>query len=203
MVGRGRRGRIYRGVAWWGCGRISASRWPKRLAPPVRSAAVSVVLVGGTVAGRFDRTPLGVVLHGSRSGVEGRSSAAEFNGTVDFAGRGANGLGWNATVGDAQLALHMGLHEFGWNARGCSQLYLAVEIAQATAAGRISDPQVESIAHFVHLATKVWPDLPLNFPTHAELDGSRAYGTFDGKTDVFPRGDDRADELRARILAAL
>jgi hypothetical protein len=45
-----------------------------------------------------------------------------------------------------------------------------------------------------------WPDLDVtSLPTHAE----RPEGQGDGKSDCFPLGDARADDLRARIAARL
>lgn len=93
--------------------------------------------------------------------------------------------------------------EWGWNARGCSSLYLAVELAQPVEAAGISDAQVRAFCWFVQWAQRDWPSLPMNFPTHAELDGTVPYGPHDGKTDVFALHSPRTIELRDRIKARL
>jgi len=129
--------------------------------------------------------------------------AAEFASTARYAVDEPNGYGWSATIGDDAIAWHMGLDEWGWNARGCSSHYLAAEFAQGTVADAITDGQVRAFALFVRLAAVRWPKMPLYWPTHAELDGTALYGQFDGKSDVFPRSDARANELRARIMARL
>jgi hypothetical protein len=114
-----------------------------------------------------------------------------------------NGYGWNATIGDDEISIHMGANQWGWNARGCSDDYLAVEFAQPTVSHQISDAQVRAFCWFVRACRQTWPSLTQYFPTHAELDGTAPYGIYDGKTDVFPRGDSRTAALRARILARL
>lgn len=159
----------------------------------------------GSAAGAFGATPRGVILHGSRSGIAGRPLATEFGGTAQYAMSEPNGLGWNATIGSDAIAIHMDAAKWGWNARGCSKLYLAVELAQATVDDPITDGQVRALCWYVATRLRpMWPLLPLAFPTHAELDGTAEYGgTVDGKSDVYPRNDPRADELRARILARL
>jgi hypothetical protein len=155
------------------------------------------------VAGRFEHTPRGIILHGSRSGVE-HATLAEFQGTALYAINEPDGYGWNATVGEDVLAVHMSVREWGWNARACSDHYLAVEFAQGTVADAISDAQVRAFAWFAAACRNAWPQLVMNLPTHAELDGTADYGGYvDGKTDVFPKADARANELRARILALL
>jgi len=152
-------------------------------------------------AGAFATQPQGVILHSSRSG-SGNDTAAEYRGTVAYAETGAGGqdLGWNATIGDDIYAVHFPCDRWGWNARAASQHYLAVEFAQATADLAISDAQVNAFCHWLQKqALARWPGLPLVFPTHAEL----PEGVADGKSDVFPKEDPRADELRARIMARL
>lgn len=120
-------------------------------------------------------------------------------GTANYAASGIE-LGWNATVGDDEVALHMGFNEWGWNARASSDDYLGVEFAQPTVDRPISDGQVRAFVWFYQQARFRWSSLANNFPTHADLDGTAGYGGYhDGKTDVFPRGDPRTDELVARI----
>jgi hypothetical protein len=156
----------------------------------------------GTIAGLFGSTPKGVILHSSRSGVVGRTTRAEFLGTANYAASGAGGLGWNATIGDDDIALHMATQAWGWNARAASPYYLAVELAQPVESADISDAQVRALAWFVRLARVHWPNLVDRYPTHAELDGNET-GAYDGKTDVFSKGSPRADELRSRLMIEL
>lgn len=156
------------------------------------------------VAGAFTATPAGVILHGSRSGMR-QATAAEFRGTVSYIEGGAldaegDNLGWNATVGEDIVALHIGPKHWGWNARGHSSVYEAVEFAQPTVDDAISDGQVRTFVWwFLHVARAAWPDLPAVFPLHSEL----AAGIKDGKSDAFPRHDPRGNDLKARIRIAL
>lgn len=154
----------------------------------------------GTVAGTFAGTPQGIILHGSRSGVAGRSVQAEYDGTRRYAASGIE-LGWSATVGDDAVSLHMRPRAWGWNARGASSHYLAVELAQPTVHDPITEGQVRALCWWIQqIVLPIWPTLDVtHLPTHAELPEGQA----DGKTDCFPLGDARADELRARIAARL
>lgn len=98
----------------------------------------------------------------------------------------------------------MSAQVFGWNARAASSRYLAVEFAQGTVADAISDAQVRAFCWWMRsFALPAWPGLPLAFPTHADVERSSETGQRDGKSDVFPAGDARADELRARLMARL
>jgi len=156
------------------------------------------------IAGSFARTPLGIILHGSRSGSTINTRHQEFLGTSRYAVNEPNGLGWSATIGDDELSLHMTNRQWGWNARGASDNFLAVEFAQPGMTWAISDGQVNAFVWFLLEARRTWPALPSYFPTHAELDGTPVYGgTLDGKTDVFPKGDARTDVLRERIARRL
>lgn len=152
-------------------------------------------------AGPFRKTPRGIILHGSRSGRASNTVHEEFMGTAGYAVRNGT-LAWNATVGDDEIALHLPMGAWGWNARAASDDYLAVEFAQPTVGDDISDAQVRAFCWYFLEARKHWQWLPAEFPTHAELDGKQT-GAFDGKTDVFPKGDARTNELRGRILARL
>jgi hypothetical protein len=156
------------------------------------------------VSGHYASTPKGVILHGSRSG-HPQSTSAEFHGTRRYAVNEPNGLGWTATVGDDEISIHMAPTEWGYNARGCSSKYLAVELAQPTEADPITPGQVNALCWAIRrLWLPAWPALPLHFPTHAELDGTAEYGgQYDGKTDVYSRGSRAADKLRNRIAARL
>lgn len=155
-------------------------------------------------AGTFARTPKGIILHGSRSGRAGNPKDAEYRGTANWEVNNPDGLGWNATIGDNRVAVHLTPREWGWNARGVSDNYMAVELAQATVDEPITDAQVAALADYITTRVlPVWPGLPMYFPTHAELDGTPEYGPKDGKSDVWPKGDPRTDELRARLMKAL
>ncbi len=155
-------------------------------------------------AGRFGATPKGIILHGSRSGRAGNPLDAEYLGTANWEVNNPNDLGWNATIGEGKVAVHMTPQEWGWNARGSSDNWLAVEIAQPTVNDPVTDAQVAALVDWIKTRVlPAWSQLPMHFPTHAELDGTAEYGPKDGKTDVFPKGDARADELRGRIMAGL
>ena len=155
-------------------------------------------------AGRFTGTPKGVILHSSRSGAASKSCHEEFEGTAAWNGANPDGLAWNATVGDDEIAIHLNPDEWGWNARRASSSYLAVEFAQPTAAQAVTDGQVRAFCWWLRARVlKQWPQLARNFPTHAEVEARGETGQYDGKSDVFPLGDPRADALRARIAARL
>jgi len=155
-------------------------------------------------AGHFGNTPKGVILHSSRSGAASKSCHEEFEGTAAWNGANPDGLAWNATVGDDEIAIHLDPADWGWNARRASSSYLAVEFAQPTAAQAVTDGQVRAFCWWLRARVlKQWPEFPRNFPTHAEVEARGETGQHDGKSDVFPLGDPRADELRARIAARL
>ncbi len=158
----------------------------------------------GTIAGRYTSKPVGVILHGSRSGVAGRSVEAEYHGCRAYAASGIE-LGWTATVGNDAVSLHMTPAHWGWNARAASSRYLAVEFAQPTVADMITDGQVRAFCWWIqHIALAQWPALDIaNLPTHAELEAWGQTGARDGKTDCYPVGDPRAEELRRRIWVRL
>lgn len=149
---------------------------------------------------RYPRTPLGVILHGSRSG-KPQSTLAEFRGTASYAL--TTPYAWHATVGSDMVALHMAFSHWGWHARGCSSRYIGVEFAQPTVQDEIDDGQVRAFCWTFLEARKTWPDLPRHFPSHADVDGSALYGPLDGKSDVFPAADPRLLALRRRILDTL
>lgn len=158
----------------------------------------------GTVAGKFTHVPSGIILHGSRSGIAGRSMQAEYDGTRRYAASGIE-LGWNLTCGHDAVSIHMAPDQWGWNSRAASRHYLAVELAQPTVHDSISDGQVRALVWW--LQHEVWPRWPgMDFhslPTHAELEARGETGAWDGKSDVWPVGDWRADALRAAIAARL
>ena len=155
-------------------------------------------------AGRFGGAPKGVILHGSRSADDSKSTHDEFVGTAAWNGGNPDGLGWNATVGDDEIAIHLEPSEWGWNARAASSSYLAVEFAQPTQSQAISDGQVRAFCWWLRAhVLKHWPEMARHFPTHAEVEAWGETRHQDGKTDVFPLRDARANELRARIIARL
>lgn len=187
---------------------ILGSGWTEPGEAPPQGADVGVVFEDKPdpePAGTFYTQPLGVILHGSRSGKAGNAKLAEYNGTANWEVNNPDGLGWNATIGEGRVAVHLDAKHWGWNARAASGLFLAVEFAQATVDEAISDAQVDAFCAWMRRdVLPVWPALKLSFPTHAELDGTTAYGGYhDGKTDVFPKADARADALRTRILSNL
>lgn len=112
--------------------------------------------------------------------------------------------GWNITCGEGEITEHMGVAEWGWNARAASRYYLGCEFAQAVEAWDITDAQVDAFCWWVkNRVLPRWPGIPLYFPTHAEVEDSGETGQQDGKTDCYRTGDPRADELRARIMIRL
>jgi len=154
-------------------------------------------------AGTFPTQPRGIILHGSRSGHAGNPKNAEYRGTANFEVNNPD-LGWNATIGEGKVAVHLTPNEWGWNAFQASKVYLAVEIAQATVDEAISDSQVDALADWIKTRVlPVWPGLPMHFPTHAEVEQSGETVQTSGKTDVFPLGDPRADDLRDRLMVRL
>jgi hypothetical protein len=146
--------------------------------------------------------PRGVILHGSRSGKAGNPQAAEYLGTARYEQSNTAGLGWHVTVADDRVAVHLDPREWGWHALQASKVYLGCEFAQPTVDEPITDAQVDAFcAWFSSRVQPAWPGLPLHFPSHAEAD--REFGVNQGKTDAFPLGDPRMDDLRARIMARL
>lgn len=146
-----------------------------------------------------------MILHGSRSGHGSNTIHGELTGTVSYVARGTDGVtGWNATGGEGEVCEHMPAWRWGWHARAASGLYLGYEFAHAVTWWDVTESQVETFNWWLReLVLPIWPDLPLFFPTHAEVEVWGQTGRRDGKTDVYPYGDARADELRARILARL
>lgn len=150
--------------------------------------------------GPFSAVPVGCVLHGSRSGKE-QSLRLEYIGTARYCQTNPDGLSWHSTIGEDSYAVHLDAHQWGWHCREASQTYLGVEFAQPTVDDAITDGQVRAfVAWWRREVLPVWPRLALDrtpLPTHAELPAGRR----DGKSDVFPVGDPRADDLRRRIRA--
>ena len=154
----------------------------------------------GQSQGPFAAPPRGVVLHGSRGGAASRQQ--EFLGTCRWAASNPAGLAWHATIGDGVYARHLPAGEWGWHAREASRTYLGVEFVQPTINDAITDAQVAAfVSWYQAVVLPVWPHLgpgPV-MPCHSELPS----GKRDGKTDVYPAGDPRNDDLRARLYMAL
>jgi hypothetical protein len=79
-----------------------------------------------------------------------------------------------------------------------------VEFAQSLPSQPISDAQVKAFAwYLLNVVVPAWPTLPIFMPSHAEVERSGETGVFDGKSDAFPFGDPRMDDLRRRIQEAI
>lgn len=171
----------------------------------------------GHASGTYAHKPIGFVLHGSRSG-QPLSVAREFDGTRSYAalpppiydehGNVVGYLGWSATLGEDAYSVHMDAGRWGWHARACSGMRLGVEFAQAHLGDRITDGQVRSfLAWYRAEVVPVWGAFDLSddhvLATHAEVEHWGETGARDGKTDMAPFGSADADDLRARIRAAL
>lgn len=145
----------------------------------------------------------GVILHGSRSGVQGRDLMVEWRGTAGYEVNNPLGLGWNATIGPGVVALHLDVRHWGWNARNASDTYVAVEIAQPT----VNDPLPNAVPRAVadYIFDHVWPAWgeTWHFPSHAELEDWGETGANDGKTDLYPTGDPRMEAFREQVYARL
>ncbi len=150
----------------------------------------------------------GFAVHGTRSGVR-RPSSLEFPGSASWETIRTDGCGANATIGDDVVAIHAPWTRWAWHARRASRYYISVELAQGTGDDEITDGQVRAFCWVVIQAREVHPDVPLSFRTHAELENegetgpNPETGRNDGKTDLWPYGDPRADEFRARGSARL
>lgn len=158
------------------------------------------------IRGTFARQPSGVILHGSRSGVENRARRQEFDGTRAWARNNPNGYAWHVTVGELEYSAHMELRQWGYHAAEHSDEYLGAEFAQPTIAYAITDEQITAFAHWFRTQVRVvWPGLDLRdspavrLPMHSEM----AQGIRDGKSDAFLPHSSQAVELRTRVLMAV
>lgn len=163
----------------------------------------AVLMLSDVRAGFFQQMPKGVILHGSRSTRRENSTHQEFMGTAHFALNTV--LGWNVTVGDDEIAIHLAADEWGHHARQASDNYLSVELAQPDLGFPISDGQVRAFCWWMRkFVVPRWPNLPMHFPTHSEVEKNGETGHNDGKTDVCPwQNVDEANALRQRILDRL
>jgi hypothetical protein len=154
--------------------------------------------VAGTLA-RCD----GVIFHGSRSGRAGNPLDAEWQGTARYEQNNPLGLGWHATVGPGKVAIHLPVTVWGHNARAASSRYVGVEIAQPT----VNDPLPDSVpvALADYIFDHVWPvwGEVWHFPSHAELELWGETGQKDGKSDLYPAGDERMNVFREKVYAQL
>lgn len=175
--------------------------WPEPTEAPV-SGIVYEELRTPNVAGRFAGTPKGVVLHGSRSGKAGNPLDAEYRGTAAWCVNNPDGLGWHATIGEGRVAVHLDPKEWGWHARSASRHYIGVEIAQPTVD---DDPTPCATATADYIFDRVWPVWGeiWHFPSHAELEAWGETGQRDGKTDLYPPGDERMNVFRELVYARL
>lgn len=152
----------------------------------------------GNVAGRLVN-PQGVILHSTRSG-RAIGEQAEYEGTVSYVRNGAGGLGWNCTVGPGVICEHMDPDQYGWNARGASSRYVAIEHAQARLGDPVSDQLLDASAWYIqHVVYARWPNMPRTLIHHSEL----SEGMSDGKSDMALAGSAAAEELRQRLLSRL
>lgn len=145
----------------------------------------------------------GVIFHGSRSGRAGNPLDAEWQGTANYEVNNTLGLGWNATIGPGKVALHIPARQWGHNARAASDNYVAVEIAQPT----VDTPLPPSVATALgdYIFDHVWPvwGEVWHFPSHAEIEDWGETGQQDGKTDLYPTGDERMNQFREMVYARL
>jgi hypothetical protein len=154
-------------------------------------------------AGTFASAPLGVIFHGSRSGKAGNPLDNEYRGTAAYEVNNVLGLGWNATVGPGKVAVHLDARHWGHNARAASDRYIGVEIAQPTVNDALPESVPRTLADYIfdHVWS-VWGEL-WHFPSHAELEDWGETGAEDGKSDLFPTGDERMNEFREKVYARL
>lgn len=165
-------------------------------------------------AGTFIAKPVALILHSSRSGRapgdEQPSARAyrEYSGTVAWCQSANNGgIGWHVTVGETAsgepiYCVHLA-DQWAWHCRELSSTHLGIEFSQPTVNDAISDAQVAAAAHWLTFEVfPRWPHLSratLDLPAHSET----APGKRDGKSDPFPAGDGRLENLRQRLRAQL
>jgi len=165
--------------------------------PPGQSGP-TLEWVQGNVIGNLT-APQGIILHSTRSAIP-RGEVEEYEGTLNYVRGGANGLGWNATVGPGLVCEHMNPDQWGWNAREASSHYVAIEHAQARLGDPVSDALLDASAWYIKNKVYArWPNMPRTLVHHSELPA----GVQDGKSDMAPKGSAKAEELRQRLLARL
>ena len=157
----------------------------------------------------FPTKPIGFLLHGTRSGAPHYDIDQEYAGTLNYVRAGASGLGWQATIGNDAVALHLPWTHWAWHAYDASRILIGLEFAQATVEGAITDAQIRAAAWCIaqaYAATRErWgTPIPVAFWTHAEVEANGwTHHTPEGKTDTFPMSDPRAVALKSRLLARL
>jgi hypothetical protein len=179
--------------------------WPEpTTAPEVPGMTVYEQYPDPEPAGRFTAPPKGVIFHGSRSGRAGNPLDAEYKATAGYEVSNPLGLGWNATVGPGKVAIHMDVRSWGWNARAASDKYIGVEISQPTVNDPLPDSVPTALADYIfdHV-WPVWGELDWHFPSHAELEAWGETGQKDGKTDLYPAGDERMNAFRQKVYDRL
>jgi hypothetical protein len=171
--------------------------------PPPTTGQVTVYRQAGTQAGSFVERPRGIILHGSRSG-QSWSIDREFDSCRNYAAGGANGLGWNATVGEMEYSIHLSARNWGWNARSASRSFLGVELAQARYGDPITDAMVIALVHwYQHEVLPMWGELPLGSDAALPSHNSLPEGAADGKSDCYLDPSPELTNLRKRIRALL
>jgi hypothetical protein len=148
------------------------------------------------VIGLIPIIPKGIILHSTRSGQQ-YDEIEEYDGTVGYVRRGADGHGWHVTIGPDRVAMHMTPREWGWNARWHSSEYLAIEFSQSNLGWEISDRQLRAAAWWIkNYVVPIWPRaVATNYVFHSEL----AAGIADGKTDAYPRSSGAGVPFKAQL----
>jgi len=163
----------------------------------------------GISRGEFDQLPVAFILHGSRSTQRLNTTHQEYEGTARYAVNEPDGFGWNATVGEDEIAVHMPWTQWGWHARRQSTRMIGLEFAQPNLGDPISDAQVRAAAWGILEARRATQErfgepVPFTFYTHAEVEAFGWTGMHDGKTDTHSFPDKRgAEDLKSRILQRL
>ena len=158
------------------------------------------------IRGSFYFQPFGVILHGTHSTID-RSIFLEFHSTRAYLKAGTRDrygrrqyLAWHTTIGEDELSIHLSPDTWGYHAREFSPNYIGVEFAKPLVDSPITDKQVRTFCwYFTEVLQHTWPGLPLIFPAHSEVPP----GIRDGKVDPYPRGDERNDNLRDRLMAGI
>jgi hypothetical protein len=156
----------------------------------------------GFSQGAWPARPSDFLIHGTRGGQADRQK--EFQSTCNWVMNPANGgLGWHVTIGDDTYEPHLPITEWGYHAREASRLYIGIEFVQPTAADAITEGQIAAFGRwywsmvvpaYSHLTAQT-----TTLPMHSET----AAGIRDGKSDVYPRQDDRIHALRAQLWAVM
>lgn len=120
----------------------------------------------------------------------------EYLGTLRYVRNGADGKGWNVTIGPGVYSQHMEPDDWGWHVGGNSSRFLGLEFAQYGLGVEITEDQIRTGAWWLlNVARKRWPALDLSasgFVNHSDVDR--------GNTDIEPRGQ---TTIRDRLLRYL